>query len=98
MVTTSRDHPDASEELVEEVEMSCAVCSMCIFCGEHNKEFTDEGLDVHYWKHCPVLKRCQHCRQVSTLHSLVVIFSLLLSATEVLLSQDRACGTVYQLL
>jgi len=45
--------------------MSCAVCSMCIFCGEHNKEFTDEGLDVHYWKHCPVLKRCQHCRQVS---------------------------------
>jgi len=40
------------------------VCSVCIFCGEQNDEFTEEGLDVHYWKNCPVLKRCQHCRQV----------------------------------
>lgn len=37
---------------------------MCIFCGEVNESFTDEGLDIHYWKSCPVLQRCQYCRQV----------------------------------
>ncbi|XP_077998414.1 centrosomal protein of 104 kDa-like [Glandiceps talaboti] len=37
---------------------------MCIFCGEKNEEFTEEGLDLHYWKHCPMLKRCAHCKQV----------------------------------
>ncbi|XP_078616850.1 centrosomal protein of 104 kDa-like isoform X8 [Branchiostoma floridae x Branchiostoma japonicum] len=38
--------------------------SMCIFCGERNEAFTEEGLDLHYWKSCPMLRRCQHCKQV----------------------------------
>lgn len=38
--------------------------SLCIFCGERDESFTDEGLDLHYWKHCPMLTRCEHCRQV----------------------------------
>ena len=39
---------------------------MCIFCGEKNESFTEEMLDVHYWKSCPMLKRCDHCAQVIT--------------------------------
>uniref|UniRef100_H2Z820 Centrosomal protein of 104 kDa n=1 Tax=Ciona savignyi TaxID=51511 RepID=H2Z820_CIOSA len=38
--------------------------SMCIFCGEKDDSFTEEGLDLHYWKNCPMLKRCEHCKQV----------------------------------
>ncbi|KAI4883085.1 hypothetical protein NFI96_011968 [Prochilodus magdalenae] len=38
--------------------------NLCIFCGEKDKSFTEEGLDLHYWKHCPMLFRCIHCRQV----------------------------------
>ncbi|KXJ17222.1 Centrosomal protein of 104 kDa [Exaiptasia diaphana] len=37
---------------------------MCIFCGEKNQSFTEEVLDLHYWKSCPMLKRCDHCSQV----------------------------------
>ncbi|XP_070562065.1 centrosomal protein of 104 kDa-like isoform X2 [Ptychodera flava] len=37
---------------------------MCIFCNEKNDDFTEEGLDLHYWKHCPMLKRCAYCKQV----------------------------------
>ncbi|XP_045109392.1 centrosomal protein of 104 kDa-like isoform X2 [Portunus trituberculatus] len=37
----------------------------CIFCGTYNPVFTDEGgLDLHYWRACPMLTRCPHCRQV----------------------------------
>ncbi|XP_078095289.1 centrosomal protein of 104 kDa isoform X2 [Mustelus asterias] len=38
--------------------------NLCIFCGERDEMFTDEGLDIHYWKHCPMLRRCEHCKQV----------------------------------
>lgn len=38
--------------------------NICIFCGERNESFTEEGLDLHYWKHCPMLKRCTNCKQV----------------------------------
>ncbi|KPP69512.1 centrosomal protein of 104 kDa-like, partial [Scleropages formosus] len=41
-------------------------CSLCIFCGERDDSFTDEGLDLHYWKHCPMLLRCDHCKQVGS--------------------------------
>ena len=37
---------------------------MCIFCGEHDENFTESGLDMHYWKECPMLKRCEYCNQV----------------------------------
>nr|CAB3229838.1 centrosomal protein of 104 kDa [Phallusia mammillata] len=38
--------------------------NMCIFCGERDEGFTEEGLDLHYWKQCPMLRRCEHCKQV----------------------------------
>ncbi|XP_062855158.1 centrosomal protein of 104 kDa isoform X2 [Trichomycterus rosablanca] len=44
--------------------------NLCIFCGEKNKSFTEEGLDLHYWKHCPMLCRCIYCRQVVEIASL----------------------------
>ncbi|NWT19380.1 CE104 protein, partial [Vireo altiloquus] len=44
--------------------------NLCIFCGERNKSFTEEGLDLHYWKHCPMLTRCEHCKQVLEIASL----------------------------
>lgn len=41
------------------------VCRTCIFCNEQDDSFTEEGLDLHYWKSCPMLKRCVNCKQVS---------------------------------
>lgn len=38
--------------------------SLCIFCGKKDESFTEDGLDLHYWKHCPMLRRCDECRQV----------------------------------
>lgn len=40
--------------------------SLCIFCGKKDASFTEDGLDLHYWKHCPMLRRCDECRQVDT--------------------------------
>jgi len=37
---------------------------MCIFCGEFDESFDERGLDIHYWKNCPMLKRCEYCKQV----------------------------------
>uniref|UniRef100_A0A8D2AFH3 Centrosomal protein of 104 kDa n=1 Tax=Sciurus vulgaris TaxID=55149 RepID=A0A8D2AFH3_SCIVU len=44
--------------------------NLCIFCGERSESFTEEGLDLHYWKHCLMLTRCHHCRQVVEISSL----------------------------
>ncbi|XP_061760797.1 centrosomal protein of 104 kDa isoform X4 [Nerophis ophidion] len=38
--------------------------NLCIFCGKTDDSFTQDGLDLHYWKHCPMLRRCDECRQV----------------------------------
>ncbi|NWY62131.1 CE104 protein, partial [Chionis minor] len=44
--------------------------NLCIFCGKRDESFTEEGLDLHYWKHCPMLTRCEHCKQVVEIASL----------------------------
>ncbi|XP_071110033.1 centrosomal protein of 104 kDa-like isoform X1 [Haliotis cracherodii] len=55
----------------EEDNMSIAnMEKVCIFCGERNEGFNDEGLDLHYWKNCPMLKRCANCKQVVEIASL----------------------------
>ncbi|XP_061701087.1 centrosomal protein of 104 kDa isoform X2 [Syngnathoides biaculeatus] len=38
--------------------------NLCIFCDKTDDSFTEEGLDLHYWRHCPMLRRCDECRQV----------------------------------
>lgn len=44
--------------------------NLCIFCGKTDESFTEDGLDLHYWKHCPMLRRCDECRQVVEIASL----------------------------
>nr|XP_055024570.1 centrosomal protein of 104 kDa [Misgurnus anguillicaudatus] len=44
--------------------------NLCIFCGERDESFTEDGLDLHYWKNCPMLHRCLQCRQVVEIASL----------------------------
>ncbi len=41
------------------------IFSTCIFCGEINEKFVKEGLELHYFKICPMLRRCTECKQVS---------------------------------
>ncbi|XP_075210300.1 centrosomal protein of 104 kDa [Lycorma delicatula] len=36
----------------------------CIFCLTTSESFTEEGLNIHYWKECPMLMRCHHCQEV----------------------------------
>uniref|UniRef100_A0A0K8T2H0 Centrosomal protein n=1 Tax=Lygus hesperus TaxID=30085 RepID=A0A0K8T2H0_LYGHE len=36
----------------------------CIFCFQICDNFTEEGLNIHYWKYCPMLTRCIHCQEV----------------------------------
>lgn len=54
----SRTSEISSPDLVEKLE------KLCIFCGERNDSFTSSGLDLHYWKSCPMLTRCANCEQV----------------------------------
>nr|XP_033485314.1 centrosomal protein of 104 kDa isoform X2 [Epinephelus lanceolatus] len=44
--------------------------NLCIFCNKKDESFTEDGLDLHYWKHCPMLRRCDECRQVVEIASL----------------------------
>lgn len=43
--------------------------NLCIFCGKKDESFTEDGLDLHYWKHCSMLTRCDECGQVSEIAS-----------------------------
>lgn len=69
---TSADTPDraAAPPSAPEAPDSHCLDNLCIFCGERSASFTEEGLDLHYWKHCPMLTRCGHCRQVVEICSL----------------------------
>ncbi|XP_040285257.1 centrosomal protein of 104 kDa isoform X2 [Bufo bufo] len=58
------------EALDDQSSVTNYLDNLCIFCGERDESFTEEGLDLHYWKHCPMLKRCEHCKQVVEIASL----------------------------
>ncbi|XP_069805131.1 centrosomal protein of 104 kDa [Dendropsophus ebraccatus] len=60
--TAPPDEPDSSG--------ATYLDNLCIFCGDRDESFTEEGLDLHYWKQCPMLKRCEHCKQVVEIASL----------------------------
>jgi centrosomal protein CEP104 len=36
----------------------------CMFCGMHDKGWTENDMDVHYWKDCPLLISCPSCAQI----------------------------------
>lgn len=36
----------------------------CMFCGKTDKSWNEDGLDLHYWKDCPLLSPCPACAQI----------------------------------
>ncbi|XP_033642049.1 centrosomal protein of 104 kDa-like [Asterias rubens] len=56
--------------IAEQSDYGDEIDKQCIFCSEEDKNFKDEGLDMHYWKHCPMLKRCHSCKQVVEISAL----------------------------
>lgn len=72
--------------------------NLCIFCGRRDEAFTEDGLDLHYWKHCPMLRRCEHCKQVVEISSMTEhllgecesrsMFSQCPQCTEAVLTED----------
>ncbi|XP_033225058.1 centrosomal protein of 104 kDa isoform X2 [Belonocnema kinseyi] len=37
---------------------------MCIFCLSKGQVYSEEGLNIHYWRSCPMLTKCEACKQV----------------------------------
>ncbi|NXJ64900.1 CE104 protein, partial [Rostratula benghalensis] len=63
--------PTAAAEIADShCPVSNYLDNLCIFCGERDESFTEDGLDLHYWRHCPMLTRCEHCKQVVEISSL----------------------------
>jgi hypothetical protein len=54
----------------EEGEEEAADPFTCQFCGLYDPSFTDEKLDMHYWKDCPMLTSCEQCGQIVELVAL----------------------------
>ena len=50
-----------SESLEESQDVDPFTCQ---FCGRYDPSFTEDTLDMHYWKECPVLTSCKLCGQV----------------------------------
>lgn len=38
--------------------------TICMFCGKKDKSWNEDGLDLHYWKECPLLAPCPACAQI----------------------------------
>lgn len=64
---TAAPPPAASNTDEYEIEDGDFVCQ---FCGRYDTMFTQDGLDVHYWRECPVLIECDVCQQVIEISSL----------------------------
>ncbi|XP_044308269.1 centrosomal protein of 104 kDa isoform X2 [Varanus komodoensis] len=62
--------PAAAEMPDDHSSVANYLDNLCIFCGERDESFTEEGLDLHYWKRCPMLTRCDFCKQVVEIASL----------------------------
>ncbi|KAJ0036134.1 hypothetical protein NQD34_004811 [Periophthalmus magnuspinnatus] len=72
--TTQATLPKTQKETPQVVDTPESVGNyldnLCIFCGRRDEGFTEDGLDRHYWKHCPMLRLCDHCKQVVEISSL----------------------------
>jgi hypothetical protein len=38
--------------------------TICMFCGKSDATWNEDGLDLHYWKECPLLSPCSACAQI----------------------------------
>ncbi len=52
-------HNDAGDQGEEKADFTS-----CMFCGVKNKKWTENDLDLHYWKDCPLLISCPSCAQI----------------------------------
>lgn len=43
---------------------AAAEFTTCMFCGVQNKSWSENDLDLHYWKDCPLLISCPSCAQI----------------------------------
>ncbi|XP_063965860.1 centrosomal protein of 104 kDa-like isoform X1 [Lytechinus pictus] len=62
--------PPRAPSIADASEYGEDIDQQCIFCGEKDPKFKDEGLDLHYWKFCPMLTKCQNCKQVVEISTL----------------------------
>lgn len=62
----AQNQPDYAEELGDgaTAEGQMDASKQCDFCGRYDPNFTEESLDIHYWKECPMLTCCWECDQV----------------------------------
>mmetsp|Transcript_10555 Transcript_10555/g.19177 ORF Transcript_10555/g.19177 Transcript_10555/m.19177 type:complete len:899 (-) Transcript_10555:119-2815(-) len=56
--------PEEPEDADEEEDFTCQ------FCGRADDAFTSEGLDLHYFTECPMLRMCELCQQVIEISTL----------------------------
>jgi centrosomal protein CEP104 len=54
----------------EEREAAERAAKTCQFCGRHDPKFTDDLLDEHYARACPMLIACPLCQQVTEIPTL----------------------------
>ncbi|XP_029974326.1 centrosomal protein of 104 kDa isoform X2 [Salarias fasciatus] len=61
------DSEDPQSKLTDDEDIQQSIQyldNICIFCGKKDDSFTEDRLDLHYWKHCAMLRRCEQCGQV----------------------------------
>ncbi|CAG8487062.1 2062_t:CDS:10 [Ambispora leptoticha] len=62
--------PPAPAPITEEADDELRSERCCIFCDEHNDDFTEENLVTHYWNDCPVLTKCTLCNMILEISTL----------------------------
>eukprot|EP00057_Strongylocentrotus_purpuratus_P005940 XP_011660414.1 PREDICTED: centrosomal protein of 104 kDa [Strongylocentrotus purpuratus] len=62
--------PPRAPSIADASEYGEDIDQQCIFCAEKDPKFKEEGLDVHYWKYCPILTKCHNCKQVVEISTL----------------------------
>lgn len=61
---------DNNDYRAEESGSSMKFSGSCQFCKEHNENFTEKNLDLHYIRLCPMLCPCPLCDQVTEIATL----------------------------
>ncbi|XP_072174681.1 centrosomal protein of 104 kDa-like [Diadema setosum] len=61
---TNKKIPPRAPSIADQSEFGEDMDQQCIFCLEKDPKFKEEGLDMHYWRYCPMLTKCQSCKQV----------------------------------
>ncbi|KAJ8021473.1 hypothetical protein HOLleu_38689 [Holothuria leucospilota] len=59
-----RKIPTRASSIAEHSDTGEDTDNQCVFCGDKDDAYRDDGMDVHYWKQCPMLKKCPKCKQV----------------------------------